>query len=103
MESKAIPDRMADRQGIEMDKAAEIPLILGGHSFISQLGNDPPASEQEQHRIVETCLDHGIRWFDTTYQPERVALGNVLHALGRRGEATILAWNFFTDFSPGDP
>ena len=86
-----------------MKRAAEIPLILGGHSFISQLGNDPPASEQEQHGIVETCLDHGIRWFDTTYQPERVALGNVLHALGRRGEATILAWNFFTDFSPGDP
>jgi len=79
------------------------PLVLGGHSFISQLGNDPPASQQEQHRIVEACLDHGIRWFDTTYQPERVALGNVLHALGRRDEATILAWNFFTDFAPGDP
>ncbi len=76
-----------------MKRAAEMPLILGGHSFISQLGNDPPASEQEQHKIVETCLDHGIRWFDTTYQPERVALGNVLHALGRRGEAKILAWS----------
>ena len=79
------------------------PLVLGGHSFITQLGNDPPASQQEQHRIVETCLNSGIRWFDTTYQPERVALGNVLHALGRRDEATILAWNFFTDFAPGDP
>jgi aryl-alcohol dehydrogenase-like predicted oxidoreductase len=30
-------------------------------------------------------------------------LGNLLHALGRRAEATILAWNFFTDFSPGEP
>jgi aryl-alcohol dehydrogenase-like predicted oxidoreductase len=86
-----------------MNRATETPLILGGHSFISQLGNDPPASGQEQHAIVESCLDHGIRWFDTTYQPERVALGNALDALGRRDEATILAWNFFTDFAPGDP
>ncbi|MBI3769881.1 MAG: aldo/keto reductase [Deltaproteobacteria bacterium] len=79
------------------------PLILGGHSFISQLGNDPPASAEEQRAIVESCLDGGIRGFDTTYQPERVALGKALDALGRRGEATILAWNFFTDFVPGDP
>jgi aryl-alcohol dehydrogenase-like predicted oxidoreductase len=84
-------------------RAAEMPLILGGHLFIHQLGNDPPASKQEQHRIVESRLNHGIAWFDTTYQPERVVLGNVLHALGRREEATILAWNFFTDFSPGEP
>jgi aryl-alcohol dehydrogenase-like predicted oxidoreductase len=86
-----------------MNRVNESPLILGGHSFISQLGNDPPASLQEQHAIVESCLDHGIRWFDTTYQPERVALGNLLEALGRRAEATILAWNFFTEFAPGDP
>ena len=86
-----------------MNRVSESPLILGGHSFISQLGNDPPASVQEQHAIVESCLDHGIRWFDTTYQPERVALGNVLEVLGRRAEATILAWNFFTEFAPGDP
>jgi aryl-alcohol dehydrogenase-like predicted oxidoreductase len=86
-----------------MNRVNESPLILGGHSFISQLGNDPPASLQEQHAIVESCLDHGIRWFDTTYQCERVALGNVLEALGRRAEATILAWNFFTEFAPGDP
>jgi aryl-alcohol dehydrogenase-like predicted oxidoreductase len=85
-----------------VNRAPETPLILGGHSFISQLGNDPPAPEREQRRIVESCLDHGIAWFDTTYQPERVALGNVLHAIERRDEATILAWNFFTDFSPGD-
>jgi aryl-alcohol dehydrogenase-like predicted oxidoreductase len=85
-----------------MKQAPEVPLILGGHSFISQLGNDPPVSEPNQCRIVESCLDHGIRWFDTTYQPERIALGNVLHTLGRRSEATILAWNFFTDFSAHD-
>jgi aryl-alcohol dehydrogenase-like predicted oxidoreductase len=85
-----------------MKQAPEVPLILGGHSFISQLGNDPPVSEPNQCRIVESCLDHGIRWFDTTYQPERIALGNVLHTLGRRSEATILAWNFFTDFSADD-
>ena len=82
---------------------AEMPLILGGHSFIAQLGNDRPASAEDQQRIVEACLNHGIRWFDTTYQPERVALGKVFDALGRRDEATILAWNFFKDFSPSDP
>lgn len=86
-----------------MNRTTETPLVLGGHSFISQLGNDPPPSGREQHAIVESCLDHGIRWFDTTYQPERVALGNALDTLGRRDEATILAWNFFTDFAPGDP
>jgi aryl-alcohol dehydrogenase-like predicted oxidoreductase len=81
----------------------EIPLILGGHSFIAQLGNEPPASEATQRALVEACLDNEIRWFDTTYQPERVALGKVLHELGRRSEATILAWNFFADFTPGEP
>jgi aryl-alcohol dehydrogenase-like predicted oxidoreductase len=79
------------------------PLVLGGHSFIAQLGNDPPASEDEQRRIVEACLDRGIRWVDTTYQPERVRLGRLLQTLGRRDDAMILAWNFFTDFTPGDP
>jgi aryl-alcohol dehydrogenase-like predicted oxidoreductase len=98
-----MPDTMADSRGIEMGQATEVPLILGGHSFISQLGNDPPVSERDQYRIVDSCLDHAVRWFDTTYQPERIALGNALHALGRRNEATILAWNFFTDFSPDDP
>ena len=85
-----------------MTQTAEIPLILGGHSFIKQLGNDPPASEQEQRIIVESCLEHGIRWFDTTYQPERVALGNALNALGRRDEARIFAWNFFKSFTHDD-
>jgi aryl-alcohol dehydrogenase-like predicted oxidoreductase len=85
-----------------MSQTGEIPLILGGHSFIKQLGNDPAASEQEQRMIVETCLEHGIRWFDTTYQPERVALGKVLNGLGRRDEARIFAWNFFRSFTLED-
>jgi aryl-alcohol dehydrogenase-like predicted oxidoreductase len=80
----------------------EIPLILGGHSFISQLGNDPPASDEDQCAIVESCLNCGIRWFDTTYQPERIALGNALHRLGRREEATILAWSFFKNFKANE-
>jgi aryl-alcohol dehydrogenase-like predicted oxidoreductase len=98
-----MPDTMVKSRGIEIGQATEMPLILGGHSFISQLGNDPPVSERDQYRIVESCLDRGVRWFDTTYQPERIALGNVLYALGRRREATILAWNFFTDFLANDP
>ena len=81
---------------------ANIPLVLGGHSFIQQLGNDPAPAPDEQVRIVAACLDAGIRWFDTTYQPERVALGSALKQLGRRNEATVIAWNFFTRFGPGD-
>ena len=77
---------------------ATLPLVLGGHSFINQLGNDPMASEEEQIRIVEACLDNGIVWFDTTYQPERIALGRALEVLGRCDEAKIMAWNFFVDF-----
>jgi len=82
--------------------ANDIPLVLGGHSFIQQLGNDPAPSAGEQTAIVAACLDAGIRWFDTTYQPERVALGATLKKLGRRDEATIIAWNFFSPFGPGD-
>jgi aryl-alcohol dehydrogenase-like predicted oxidoreductase len=41
-------------------------------------------------RLVETCLDSGITVFDTTYQGERLALGQALHAVGRRHEATII-------------
>jgi len=85
---------------MKCDPATDIPLVLGGHSFIHQLGNDPPASDQERYAIVESCLDCGIRWFDTTYLPERIALGGVLHGLGRRHEASILAWSFFSDFLP---
>jgi aryl-alcohol dehydrogenase-like predicted oxidoreductase len=84
------------------NQAPELPLILGGHSFIRQLGNDPPVPKRDQCRLVDSCLDHAVRWFDTTYQPERIALGNVFQAVGRRNEATIIAWNFFTDFSPTD-
>jgi len=77
-------------------------LVLGGHSFIGQLGSDPIASAEEQVAVVKACLDAGITWFDTTYLPERVALGRALEQLGRRREATIIAWNFFVDFGPAD-
>ena len=80
----------------------DIPLVLGGHSFISQLGADPAPSEDLQARIVAACLDGGIRRFDTTYRPERRALGKALERLGRRDEAIIIAWNFFADFGPGE-
>jgi aryl-alcohol dehydrogenase-like predicted oxidoreductase len=83
--------------------APDIPLILGGHSFINQLGNDLPATEKEQCAIVETCLNCGIRWIDTTYQPERIALGGILHRLGRRAETSLLAWSFFKDFTSTEP
>ena len=81
-----------------MPVISELPLVLGGHSFIQQLGNDPRPSPEEQLSLVASCLDHGIRWFDTTYQPERIALGQALSTLRRRESATILAWNFFIDF-----
>ncbi|MEP7355795.1 MAG: aldo/keto reductase [Anaerolineales bacterium] len=81
-----------------MTNKPDLPLVLGGHSFIQQLGNDPRPSPAEQVALVAACLDHGLCWFDTTYQPERVALGQALAALGRRPAATILAWNFFVDF-----
>ncbi|MGC4042299.1 MAG: aldo/keto reductase [Armatimonas sp.] len=77
-------------------------LVLGGHSFITQLGTDPAPDDTLAAEIVAACLDNGITWFDTTYQPERVALGKALARLNRRDEATILAWNFFTPFGPAD-
>ena len=75
-------------------------LILGGHSFIAQLGSDPAPDEKTQDAIVAACLDSGITTFDTTYLPERIALGKALQRLGRRSEAQLIAWNFFTDFGP---
>ena len=78
-----------------METATPDRLVLGGHSFIEQLGNDPEASFDEQCRIVRACLDAGVRRIDTTYYQERVALGRVLAHLGRRDEAYIQAWNFF--------
>lgn len=86
----------------ESPRTSELPLVLGGHTFISQLGNDAPASPAEQRTVVESCLNLGLTWFDTTYQPERLALGRVFADLGRRHEAKVLAWNFFTDFGPVD-
>jgi aryl-alcohol dehydrogenase-like predicted oxidoreductase len=84
-----------------MERIAETPLGLGGHSFISQLGNEPMPSLGAQRDIVEACLDNGIRWFDTTHRPERVGLGRALEALGRRDEAKIIAWNFLEDVGSG--
>lgn len=78
-------------------------LILGGHSFIAALGNDDVADFDTQCAIVAACLDHGITTFDTTYLPERIALGKVLAHLGRRKEARIIAWNFFVPFTPDAP
>ncbi len=85
---------------VEME---HVPFVLGGHSFIQQLGNEPKPTETGQIEIVEACLDNGISWFDTTYLPERVALGRALNALGRRNEASIIAWNFFTNFDDAEP
>ncbi len=79
----------------------ELPLALGGHTFISQLGNEPMPTESVQSSIVEACLDNGILWFDTTHRPERLGLGRALEALGRREEAHIIAWNFLGDVGTG--
>ncbi len=83
-------------------------LILGGHSFITQLGTDPCPAEAEADALVAACLDQGITHFDTTYRPERIALGASLARLGRRSEARLIAWNFFKTFDatatdPGGP
>ncbi|HTL51742.1 MAG TPA: hypothetical protein VL860_04110, partial [Planctomycetota bacterium] len=75
----------------------ELPLILGGHSFIAPLGNDPAADFDTQVAIVKTCLDQRITWIDTTYQPERTAVGKVLQVLPRRIEVRVIAWNFFRE------
>jgi len=85
------------------NESISVPLILGGHSFFSSLGNDPVPDEDAQAELVAACLDSGIRWFDTTHQPERSALGKALARLGRRDEATILAWNFLEVLAPGGP
>jgi aryl-alcohol dehydrogenase-like predicted oxidoreductase len=80
--------------------AADVPLILGGHSFVTALGNDPLGGVDDQVAIVNECLDRGIRMIDTTYQPERIALGRILSETGRRKEVEIIAWNFFIGDGP---
>ena len=80
----------------------ELPLMLGGHSFVQQLGNDPIPDPDATVEIVAACLDAGIRWFDTTFRPERIALGAALARLGRRDEATIACWSHFRIFGPED-
>ena len=78
------------------------PLALGGHSFVQQLGNDPIPDSGATVEIVAACLDAGICWFDTTFRPERIALGKALTHLGRRDEATIACWSHFGLFGPED-
>jgi aryl-alcohol dehydrogenase-like predicted oxidoreductase len=85
-----------------MAPIAELPLILGGHSFFSHMGNDPVPDAALARDIVNTCLDAGIRRFDTTHQPERVALGQALRDLDRRDDAYIIAWNFMKVLEPGE-
>ena len=80
----------------------ELPLMLGGHSFVQQLGNDPVPDPGAVMEIVAACLDAGICWFDTTFRPERIALGAALAMLGRRDEATITCWGHFRIFGPQD-
>ena len=102
IETRSDTEVIREDQAVKRSDSDASRLILGGHSFIQQLGSDPPTDERLQVEIVRACLDAGITTFDTTYQPERVALGRALSALGRRDEATIIAWNFFTPFGPGD-
>ena len=76
----------------------QVPLILGGHSYIRQLGSDPKPDPHAIDQIVRACIDQGLDCFDTTYRPERIALGDSLHRLGLSGAARIIAWNFFHMF-----
>jgi aryl-alcohol dehydrogenase-like predicted oxidoreductase len=85
-----------------MDQADTLPLVLGGHSFIPELGNEPETEFDTQLEIVSKLLDAGVRCFDTTYEPERVGLGRVLAELGRADRAEIIAWNFFRDEATGE-
>ncbi len=85
-----------------MESSREIPLVLGGHSFFSPLGNEPVPGPATQRDIVAACLDAGLVWFDTTHQPERLALGRALSELGRRREAKIIAWNFLKKLAPDE-
>lgn len=81
-----------------MDASRVPALVLGGHSFIQQLGIGPRPDEEVAAEIVAECVRQGITWFDTTYQPERVALGKALKRAGVGDAVTVLAWNFFQDF-----
>lgn len=77
-------------------------LILGGNSFIAQLGNDAKPAQAHRDAIVSSCLDSGIRHFDTAYRPERLAPGASLARLGRQDEAKITVGNFFETFGDGE-
>jgi hypothetical protein len=43
-------------------------LVLGGHSFIEPLGNDPEPPFDEQCAIVTACLDQGIRYCQVKFR-----------------------------------
>ncbi|MEZ5276651.1 MAG: hypothetical protein R3F07_09745 [Opitutaceae bacterium] len=69
-------------------------LILGGHTFLEELGNDPAASPDEQIAVVSACLEGGVRVVDTTYAVERRGLRTVLMAIDDPGIRPVI-WNFF--------
>ena len=99
---KRTPKRKVQMSSEHMDHMLGSRLVLGGHSFIAELGNDAAIDFDTQLAIVDECLDRGINTFDTTYEPERIALGQLLETLGRRDEAHIIAWNFFTGIRADD-
>ena len=44
-----------------MEQREELPLMLGGHSFVQQLGNDPIPDAGVVIEIVAACLDERTR------------------------------------------
>lgn len=76
-------------------------LILGGHTFLDELGNDPAATPRDQAEILAACVRGGIRVVDTTYAPERVGLYRALTAIEDPGIRPII-WNFFDRPETGD-
>lgn len=70
-------------------------LVLGGHSFIDELGNDPGVDFADQLVIVTAWRDSGYDTIDTTYEAERIAVGRVLEEAGLQKKIKVIAWNFF--------
>lgn len=85
-----------------MAPTKDSPLVLGGHSFLQHLGNDPIPDTALATEIVAACLDAGVRWVDSTFRPERITLGEALSRLGRRDEMKITCWGHFEVFGPDD-
>lgn len=76
-------------------------LILGGHTFLDELGNDPAANPREQAKILGACARGGIRVVDTTYAPERLGFFRTVNAIEDPGFRPIV-WNFFEHPEMGD-